>query len=374
MSEKTVAKYLGWAIVKRSTSPYLTIVGWHDGRRIKESAKSPMEQAARLLIRKRVREIAVRGKVTGPEVERTTYNDLEALFTADVTANRSASYLANATFRFVHLRKAFNHVLVRDVTHDRLNRYKASRIADGAAAATVQYELKLLRRMFTLGVKADRVDRIPPFPAVAVENARQGFASPAEVARLLEHLPEHVAPVVELLALTGMRSHEALELQWSRIDVEAQTIRLRAEDTKTRRARTIPYGTFRPLAELLARQRERVRAMEHESGSIIGAVFPDVSPVTFKRWWLKAAKAAGLPALRPHDLRRSAARNMTAAGLPEATVMKLCGWRTRAMFDRYSVVTGTDLQDGLGRLGRFLERSTAPHNAPQRKDAAGRAG
>lgn len=363
MSESTIGHYLGWAIVRRSNSPYLWVVGWHNGRRHRESAKSHLAEAARKLIKMRVKEIALRGKVVGPEIERTTYRDMEAMLVADLEANRSPRYLANARYRLVHLRRGFGPTLFREITHDRLNRYKTHRLRQGAAAATVQYELKLLRRMFTLAAKAERVDRIPPFPTVTVENARQGFASPTEIERVASHAAEHVATVIRLLGLTGMRTHEALSLRWSRVDFEAQAIRLRAEDTKTHRARTIPFGNLRTLAELLTHQRERVRGMEREAGRITPEVFPDVSAATFKRHWYRAVKAAGLPALRPHDLRRSAARNLIRAGVSQHVAMAILGHRTDAMFRRYNITSAQDLSDGMGRLNEFLEAATATQNA-----------
>jgi len=363
MSETTVGHYLGWAIIRRSRSPYLWVVGWHDGRRYRESVKSHEMEAARRLIKRRVKEIATRGKMIGPEVERTSYRDLEGLLLADLEANRSLRYLKNARYRLVHLRRGFGQALAREITHDRLNRYKTHRQAQGAAAATVQYELKLLRRMFSLGLKAERVDRVPPFPTVRVENARQGFASPPEIERVIEHLPEHTAPAVRLLSLTGMRTHEVLELKWSRVDFDAQAIRLRSEDTKTRQARTIPFGKFSVLAELLVGQHERVRGMQQATGRIIPEVFPDVSATTFKRHWYRAVKDAGLPDLRPHDLRRSAARNLIRAGVSQHVAMAIIGHQTDAMFRRYNITSAEDLADGMGRLDAFLARATATQSA-----------
>ena len=55
-------------------------------------------------------------------------------------------------------------------------------------------------------------------------------------------------------------------------------------------------------------------------------------------------------------MRRSAARNLVRAGVPEKVVMDLCGWKTRAMFDRYNITSTDDLSDSVGRLNMFLTR------------------
>jgi len=46
--------------------------------------------------------------------------------------------------------------------------------------------------------------------------------------------------------------------------------------------------------------------------------------------------------LIPHDLRRSAAKALRAAGVPESVIMKAGGWKTAAMFRRYAIVSSAD--------------------------------
>jgi len=51
-----------------------------------------------------------------------------------------------------------------------------------------------------------------------------------------------------------------------------------------------------------------------------------------------------------HDLRRTAARNLRRAGIAEGVIMKIGGWRTRSVFERYAIVSQTDIADALKKL------------------------
>jgi integrase len=65
----------------------------------------------------------------------------------------------------------------------------------------------------------------------------------------------------------------------------------------------------------------------------------------------RACVRAGIVGRRKiHDFRRSAARNYRASGVSEGVVMAICGWRTRAMFDRYDIKNEDDLRKAAAQV------------------------
>ena len=87
----------------------------------------------------------------------------------------------------------------------------------------------------------------------------------------------------------------------------------------------------------------------------------DKKPVRdFRETWKSACKSAGVPKLLFHDLRRTAARNLRKAGVAEGVIMKIGGWKTRSVFERYAIVSQTDISEAVSRLENTLHRTSEP--------------
>ncbi len=254
-----------------------------------------------------------------------------------------------------HLRGYFGKLRALDITTDKISRYVRHRQGGGAANATIRNETAVLKRMFTLAVRADRLTRSPHVPQPKVRNVRENFLSMGDVRAVVNLLPEYLKPVATFAALTGWGKAEVLGLRWTDVDWGSGTVHLQPGTTKNDEGRTFPMSALPDLERLARGQLEHTRKLEHETGEIIPWVFHrNGSRIRSMRTaWNNACSMAGLEAAWFHDLRRTAVRNLEKAGVSRSVAMKLTGHKTESVYRRYAIADQTALEEGVQKLAKL---------------------
>ena len=326
--------------------PVWWIAYYHRGEELRESSQSDRESQARKLLKKRLGEVGT-GKFIGPDEEKVTFEALAADLVTDYETNHKRS-ISSARLSIKHLGAFFGADRALDITTDRVRTFIAHRQYEGVKNASINRELSALKRMFTLAMQAGKLSRKPYIPMLAENNARQGFLDHAEFLTLREVLPAYLKDPVTFLYHSGWRVSEMRALEWRDIDLLGKIVRLRPEISKNKDGRLLPLEG--ELMTVFGRAKDQRRLdcpyVFHADGQKIG---------DFKKAWKTACKKAGIQGTLVHDLRRTAVRNMVRAGVRERVAMTLTGHKTRSIFDRYNIVSETDLHEASKQIQSHLE-------------------
>jgi integrase len=328
------------------------------GRRRRESSGSRLKRDAQELLRTRIAE-AAHGTPAPPSADSLTLADLAELILLDYEVNERRS-IDRVELSIKHLKAFFGRKCrVLDITTLAANRYILARRAEGVANQTIKNELTALRRMFNLALDQGLLTSVPRLPRLQVNNVREGFFNAGELAALLDELTDEIRPVVQFAAFTGWRKGEVLALQWRAVDFEAGMIRLAPGTTKNREGREFPFAPFPALGQLLQDQLAVTRKIEREKDRIIPWVFHREGDRIrcFRSAWAGACDRAGLEGRWFHDLRRTAVRNLEAAGVARSVAMKLTGHKTEAVYRRYAISDRTALEEGVAKLAQLHNRA-----------------
>ena len=126
--------------------------------------------------------------------------------------------------------------------------------------------------------------------------------------------------------------------------------------TKNGEARTLPL--VGKLKDLVEHRKER-RKLTRPDGTVLIAdlVFHrDGRPIRdFRATWDDALDKAKVPRPTWHDFRRTAARNLVNAGVPEKVAMEITGHKTASIFRRYHITTQADRAAALRKAMALVE-------------------
>jgi integrase len=266
----------------------------------------------------------------------------------------------------------------------RLRPQENRRKKDGLLTArTVNHVFGILRTMLNAAVKR-RLLTWNPCSAIELETAEHHEASvwsPAEGDAFLAYAETNGppwAPIAYRLALRfGLRRGELCALRWSDIDGDALTVRRNAVavgrdvvvgEPKTRKgSRSIPLaadpGAVAALRAVRKRQlAERLAAGPdwQDTGLVVADEHGDmVPPWLLSETFRKLAQAAGLPVIRLHEGRHTAATIWREAEVDWKVIQEWLGHATMAITtDTYSHVRPAAHNAAAAKAAAYLSRST----------------
>ena len=173
------------------------------------------------------------------------------------------------------------------------------------AAGTINWSLSCLKKGLELAYDSDLIpenyaDKVKTLP---VHNVRETVLTVAQVKKMEIHLSEQARAAMWISLYTACRRGEVLKIRAE--DIGENTLLIRCGNTKTLKTRTIPIvEPLRPWLKYVP----------------LTIDFEGV-----KSSWRRARVAAEMPEMNFHDLRRSCATMMIAAGVDLYVVSKLLG-------------------------------------------------
>lgn len=292
-----------------------------------------------------------------------------------------------------HVEPAFGARRAGEVRPADVDVYRASRLALGAAQATVNREIALLRRLLRFSARRGTIAESKlhgqGMTAELIwreENVRRTVVEDSPAARitlgeLLREAGQRLAAFILLLHRSGMRRTEASRLREDDID-RLHGVAL-VHDVDTKGGESGRYVPLFPdvLAALdalprvdgsacifVSRRRRRV------DGELVSGApeHPDAWTHRFGRLVrrLKIDGPDGPPWL--HDLRRSFVTLSRRRGEDTTSIMKITGHATDIAFRRYNIFSLADILATKARLetARAAEIAAAPRTAPEKSNTS----
>lgn len=329
-----------------------------NGKPKRESTRTDNKRKAEKILQQRLNACAS-GTFLGPEIDRILVSEIveDVLLRNKVNGHKS---LDDDEQRWrQHLQPKLGHFRCSQITTDILNSYIAERQREPLLKskvikkvakvkypqnATINRELALLRSAFNYAMQKHppKVTRVPYFPMLEEHNVRSGFLKDEQYMKLAEECGKvglWLRGLFEVAASYCWRKSEAaVNLRVRQIDLRNRTIDLEPGTTKNDDARMVKMTDriYHIVAACIEGKKADDLVFTRKGGR---------PPGNFRKVWIACCKRAEVPNLLFHDLRRTGARNLRRLGVAEGTIMKIGGWKTRSVFDRYNIIDSKDLSE-----------------------------
>jgi integrase len=293
---------------------------------------------------------------------------------------RISTYVRYREIMQLHIVPSIGHLQLTSLSPQHIQTLYAQKMKEGLSASTVQSIHAVLHKALDNAVRLGSLsrnvsDRIP-LPRIVKHEIKPLTLEQAQ--HLLKSVREHRLEALFALALaTGMRLGELLGLRWQDIDFTAGSLQVRhilsyvrsqgfvesePKTAKGKRRITLPAFMLDSLKQHRVRQLE-AKLKAGSSWKDRDLVFCAdrggyLNPASTMQVVFKSVlKKAGLPQMRFHDLRHSAATILLSMGVHPKVVQELLGHSRISMtMDIYSHVLPTMQKDAMERMNDALQK------------------
>ncbi len=258
-----------------------------------------------------------------------------------------------------HVRPSFGRMAVAKVETHHIEDFYAKLHREGMSGASVRKIHWAMRQSLAWAKRRGYVTQLategvelPPLGARKIEAPKSDSVS-ALIEWAMRDDPEF-GVMFAFIAWTGCRRGEAAGVKWKDVDlergqllIERSVVSVRGgrleKSTKTNESRRIALGpaTVALLREHASRRNAIAEACGGQLAEDAFVFSPGVlmteawHPATISHRFTAACRAAGVPAMRLHDLRHHSATALLKSGVSVGEVMDRHGWKTLEMVSRY---------------------------------------
>ena len=132
-----------------------------------------------------------------------------------------------------HITPHFGTFHMTEITTDVIDAFVAARKKARASNGEINRELAIVKRAFTLAMRAHKASARPHIEMLPEPAARAGFFEHADFERVCKSLPAELGALARFCYITGWRwKSEVRPLEWRQVDLTRGTVTIDAGKTK----------------------------------------------------------------------------------------------------------------------------------------------
>ena len=320
----------------------------YNGKKIQRSLETSDKKLAKAIEAKIITDIVEGKYYEKPTGHNKTFRQLMDRFMKEHAPKVSGSMQKSYASSLKHLIPFFGDLNLLSISRKKISEYKVLRLDEGARPSSLNRELAMVSKAFTLAL--DDWEWISgndkPFSKMPYEkenNERDRWLTEDEEKSLLENSSEWLREIVVFALNTGLRQGELLSLEWNRVDLFRRTILI--HKTKNGKPKTVPLN--KNAMDVIARRaKEKVRKLKNDF-VFLSSHGTKIDRHNLRRAFNNATRKAEIENFTFHDLRHCFCTKLAQRGVDIYKIAKLAGHEDIRMTQRYSHHCPESLRDGV---------------------------